>query len=134
MTRDGVNVKGYSITIVSNDETALACFTDPNDPLKANAVNLTFPGTGPGVFNCVTNKDAVIAVIQMATGKVFYVQEGLTGVGGTITVKRNSSDFLLGVFSGTLGYWALGVDPTKEPPSETMLIENGFFKHTGLRF
>ena len=134
MTKDGEDVKGYSITVASGDETVLACFTDPHDVSKACTVQLSIPGSSPGSYDCVSVKDAVIAVIQMSTGKVFYVEEGLTGVSGTITVKRFSSDVLSGVFSGTLGYWALGADPSKDPPSETMSIENGFFKHTGIRF
>ena len=103
-------------------------------PLKTCNVQLSFPESGPGSFNCVTNENAIIAVLQMSTGKFFTVEEGLTGVNGTITVKRNSDDLLSGEFSGILGYWGPGLDPSKDPPSETMSIENGFFKHTGLRF
>ena len=72
--------------------------------------------------------------MKMSEGKPFIAQKGLTGVNGTITVKRNSDDFLSGLFSGTLGYWTPGLDPSKDPPTETMQIENGFFKHTGLRY
>ncbi len=133
LSKDGSEVHGYSVGVISHEATTVNCWTDPDEDSKACAVAITFPGNGPGSFNCNTDDDAVIAVVQLSTAKLFVVEEDLIGVHGTINVKRNIGDFLSGEFSGTLGYWTPDQNPHEVPPSETMDIENGFFKHTGKR-
>jgi hypothetical protein len=54
-------------------------------------------------------------------------------VSGTIEAARYDDRVVSGTFSGTLGYWTMGQNPKEDPPSETMEIQNGFFKHVGLR-
>jgi hypothetical protein len=133
LSKDGSDVHGYSVGVITHEATTMNCWTDPDENSKACAVTITFPGNGPGSFNCNTDDDAVIAVVQLSTAKLFVVEEDLIGVHGTINVKRNTGDFLSGEFSGTLGYWTPDQNPHEVPPSETMDIENGFFKHTGKR-
>lgn len=135
MCKDGENLRGYSVGVVEDDDKKnVAGWTDLNDPANACSFDIQFPATGPGNFNCLTDEDAFIAVVKMSSAKAYFVEKGLTGVSGTITIKRSTEDFLSGEFSGILGYWTPDLDPTVDPPTETIQITNGFFKHTGMRF
>lgn len=135
MAKDGTDLHGYSVGVTVNSHngvTTVGCWTEPGLAGVCN-VNVSFPGTGPRSFNCTIDEDAVITLMDASAGKMYMLQAGLVGVEGNINVKTYSSDMLYGTFSGTLGYWEQGQNPSEDPPSETVNIQNGFIKHTGLR-
>jgi hypothetical protein len=66
-------------------------------------------------------------------GKLYIVQKSYVGVSGSIEVDRYDDKVISGRFSGTLGHWTAGQNPEEDPPSETIEVQNGVFKHSGLR-
>ncbi len=132
MKKDGSDQHGYSVGVVVDDVTMVNCFA--GQPLQEPEYGVTvhFPGTSAGSFDCVTQDDAEIAVVVLAAGKGYLVSKDYKGVSGTIDVERYDEKVISGRFSGTLGYWSSN-DPTEFPPDETIEIQDGSFKHTGLR-
>jgi len=94
-------------------------------------VMITFPGDQPGKFNCASEENAVIYWMDVERGHTYVAMKGYVGVNGTISVECCQSDAIIGHFSGTLGWWDFGKDPTEDPPSATITLEGGLFKFTG---
>ncbi len=134
MCKDGEDLRGYSVAVINDEATIVAGWVDIQDDSKTCSFEVSFPPFGPGTYNCQTDDDVVIGIVKMSSAKAYFVEKGLNGVSGTITVTRSRDDFVSGKFSGTLGYWGPGLDSSKDPPTETLQITNGFFKHTGKRF
>lgn len=133
MKKDGGDQFGYSVGVVVDEVTIVSCFSGQPRQVPQNGVVVHIPGTGPGSWTCETDEDAVIAVTELMTGRLFIVQKDFVGVNGTIDVKTYDEDVISGTFSGTLGYWTLGQDPEEVPPAATTTILNGVFKHIGIR-
>jgi hypothetical protein len=130
---DSRSLHGYSVGVAVDDETSVACFASDPMQLPEFGVTASFPGAGPGSWNCVSDDDAVISVIEFATGKWYIVQKDFVGVNGTIQVDRYDDYVISGRFSGRLGHWESTQNPEEDPPSETREVTNGIFKHAGLR-
>jgi len=133
-SRDGTALRGYSVGVaMASGVTTVNCFA--SQPMQEPRYGLTvhIPGAGPGSWNCTSDEDAVIALTELTTGKLFIVQKDYVGVDGSIDVGRYDEDIVSGRFNGKLGRWSIGQNPEEDPPSETVEIQNGVFKHTGLR-
>jgi hypothetical protein len=133
MKKDGGDVHGYSVGVVVDDVTMVSCFAGQPQQVPQYGVTVHFPGASPGSWNCQTDQGAVIAVSELMSGRLFLVQKDYVGVSGTVDVKTYDEDVISGKFSGTLGYWTVGQDPEEDPPSATMDVQDGIFKHIGIR-
>lgn len=132
--RDGSPQHGYSVAIMmTSGVTTVNCFASQPFQEPQYGVTVHFPGAGPGSWNCNTDDDALIGVTAIASGKLYLVQKDYVGVNGTVEVDRYDDKVVSGRFSGKLGWWSIGQKPDEDPPSETMEIQNGIFKHAGLR-
>jgi hypothetical protein len=100
-----------------------------SDP--AASLMIGFPGNEPGLFNCTSDENATIYWTDAGTGRTYVVMKDFVGVSGTIDVMRCQPDAIIGHFDGSLGWWDLGKDPEKEPPSDTITLDAGVFKFTG---
>lgn len=132
--KDGTSLRGYSIGVaLAGGVTTVNCFAGQPKQQPEYGITVHFPDTGPGSWNCLSTEDAEILVTDFRSGKYFIVKKDLVGVAGTIEAARYDDCVVSGTFSGTLGYWTMGQNPEEDPPSETFEIQNGFFKHVGLR-
>ncbi len=134
-SKDGTPLHGYSVGVaLASGVTTVNCFASPPLQEPQYGVTVHFPGTGPGSWDCLSAEDAEIYITDFSqSGKWFAVKKDLVGVSGTIDVARYDGDIISGSFSGTLGHWTEGQNPEEDPPSETIEIQNGVFKHVGLR-
>jgi hypothetical protein len=132
--RDGSPLHGYSVGIaMASGFTTVNCFAGQPFQEPEYGVTVHFPGAGAGSWNCLSAEDALIGIASLTSGKFYVVQKGYVGVDGTIEVDRYDDKILSGRFTGTLGWWAIGLDPEEDPPTETIEIQNGIFKHSGPR-
>jgi hypothetical protein len=133
-SRDGTALRGYSVGVaMANGVTTVNCFA--SQPMQEPQYSLTvhFPGAGPGSWNCLTDEDAEMYITDLSSGKYFAVKKDYVGVSGSIDATRYDDYVISGTFSGKLGHWTLTQNPEEDPPSETVEIQNGIFKHLGLR-
>jgi hypothetical protein len=134
-SKDGTPLHGYSVGVaLASGVTTVNCFASPPFQEPQYGVTVHFPGAGPGSWNCTAQEDAEIFVFDYTQGGKWYVvQKDFVGVSGSIEAARYDADVTSGRFSGTLGHWTTSQDPEKDPPDETIEIQNGIFKYTGLR-
>lgn len=130
-TLDGNSVKCYMvICVVDGSITTVGC----NDGLgEVGQVQVQWPGGSTGTFDVSTVDDALLVFAGVGGGLPYIAQKDYQGVSGTIKVARYDEGVISGTFSGTLGQWPIGADPEKEPPSATVTISDGYFKHSGKR-
>ena len=133
MKKDGSDLRGYSVGVHEGSPTSIACFTGDDIRTIQYGVSVNIPGPQAGSYNCLTDKDAELVFTDLYSGKGYIVQKDYVGVSGTIDVQGYTGDRVSGTFSGTLGYWTIGQDPEEDPPAETVELQNGFFKHMGVR-
>lgn len=133
--KDGSPQHGYSVGVVmASGVTTVNCFASQPFQTPQYGVTVHFPGAGPGSWDCLSAEDAEILITDFnQSGKWYAVQKDFVGVSGSIEAARYDGDIISGRFSGTLGHWTTGQNPEEDPPSETMEIQNGIFKHAGLR-
>lgn len=133
--KDGSPQHGYSVGVaMASGLTTVSCLASQPFQEPQYGVTVHFPGSGPGSWNCTAQEDAEIFVFDYTQGGKWYVvQKDFVGVSGSIEAARYDADVISGRFSGTLGHWTEGQNPEEDPPSETIEIQNGIFKHLGLR-
>jgi hypothetical protein len=96
----------------------------------AASARITFPSDQPGEFN--TSADgSTIYWMDVARERAYLACSGYVGVGATINVNRCRSDAITGHFAGTLGWWGPGRNPTSDPPSDVITLDDGLFRFTG---
>jgi hypothetical protein len=134
-SKDGTPLHGYSVGVaIASGVTTVNCFA--GQPMQEPMYGMTvhFPGTNAGSWNCLSTEDAEIFVTDFNQGGRWYaVQKDFVGVTGEITAARYDEWVVSGTFSGTLGHWNTSQNPEEDPPEETIEIQNGIFKHVGLR-
>ena len=133
MKKDGSDLHGYSVGVVVDDVTMVNCFAGQPRQLPEYGVTVHFPGSNTGSWNCQTDDDALIAITDLTSGQLFIIQKDYVGVNATIDVSTYDEDIISGKFSGTLGYWTIMQNPEEDPPSMTISIQDGVFKHVGIR-
>ena len=133
MKKDGADLRGYSVGIVIDDVTMVNCFAGQPRQLPEYGVTVHFPGSNTGSWNCQTDDGALIAITNLMNGQLFIIQKDYIGVNATIDVTTYDENIVSGKFSGTLGYWTISQNPEEDPPSMTISIQNGIFKHVGIR-
>jgi hypothetical protein len=79
-------------------------------------------------------EDAMLGWMDAASGRPYIALKGYQGVSGTISIGRYDEGVISGSFNGVAGYWPMGGDPEKDPPSTTIRIADGRFKYSGERF
>jgi hypothetical protein len=132
-SKDGTALHGYSVGVaMASGVTTVNCFASQPMQLPEYGITVHFPGASTGSFNCVAQDDAEIVVVSFSSGRAWHVRKDYKGVTGSIEVQRYDDYVVSGTFSGTLGYWS-SHNPTEYPPDETIEIQNGIFKHLGLR-
>jgi hypothetical protein len=133
MKKDGSDLRGYSVGVHEGSPTSIACFTGDDIRTIQYGVSVNIPGPQAGSYNCQTDEDAELLFTDLYAAKAYIAKKKYVGVNGTIDVQGYTADRVSGTFSGTLGYWTPGQNPEEDPPSETIELQNGFFKHMGLR-
>jgi hypothetical protein len=133
MKKDGTDQHGYSVGVAVDDVTMVSCFAGQPQQLPEYGVIVHFPGAAKGSWNCASDEDALIAVTEFMSGRLFIVQKDFVGVSGDVDVSTYDEDVISGKFSGTLGYWTPGQNPEEDPPSATITVQDGVFKHIGIR-
>lgn len=133
MKKDGSELRGYSVGVHEGSPTSIACFAGDDIRNILYGVSVNIPGPQAGSYNCLTDEDAELVFTDLYSGKLYTVKKDYVGVDGTIDVQAYNETRVSGTFSGKLGHWTLGQNPDEEPPAETIGIQNGFFKHIGIR-
>jgi hypothetical protein len=124
-TCDGGQVMQSDVTVVGGTLHAQGS----NDP--TDYVSVSFPGTGPGTFDCSAMDDVMIMWTDASSEHNLFAAKDLKGVSGTIQIDSCSGGKVFGSFSGTLGWWDMSHQPSQDPPDQTITIAHGRIKHTG---
>ncbi len=95
-------------------------------------VTVACPGN-TGSYNIETCDDAFLCLVDNRESRAYYAVRGYVGTSGTIDIGRYNAELISGRYSGTLGYWAPGLIPTRDQPTATLTIADGCIKHTGWR-
>jgi hypothetical protein len=103
-----------------------------DDTSQKRGLAVTFPGDGPGSFDVMKTDKAQIQDQDLTDQRIYYAQQGYQGVSGQINITQCDSSSVYGTFSGTLGYWTPGQDPTSNPPALTVSVSEGLIKYTGI--
>ena len=120
------------VTIVQSSITQIvSTLHAPGSFDPAEYADVTFPGSSAGTFDVMTTDDAWIVWSHLGDQSQWLAEKGLQGVSGTIQIDSCSGGNVFGSFSGTLGRWDAGHDPTQVPPDNVINITEGRIKHTG---
>jgi hypothetical protein len=111
--------RGSTVTIAAQDATP-----------SPGQVTMTFP-SGLGTYLLPQADDAMLVWYDIPQGRYYMAGNDMQGVSGTITIDRLDDAVISGTFSGTLGWWQTGHDPSQDPPDATTEVGSGWFKYAG---
>lgn len=124
----------YGERIVGRSAVVSALRLQPDPEHSEEGINdgleVIYPGNGTGHFNTSVDEIAMVTWIDILAGRVYLAAKGYVGVGCQINVNKSTPDFILGNFSGTVGYWVPGQNPESLPPMQTLRLTDGCFKVT----
>jgi hypothetical protein len=111
--------RGGTVTIAAHDATP-----------SPGQVIVSFPDS-PGTYSMPQASDAMLVWYDIPAARYYMVGNDMQGVFGTITIDRLDDAVISGTFSGTLGWWDTGHDPSQDPPDATVEVGSGWFKYAG---